>query len=111
MVVGLIPTFLGDNTDALTVMDRRLELLHVEHRGGGGGDGVGRDMTFPSGLSRALIDEAQHAFHDEPAGFVAHHGPLDPGLPTAFSVKSCRSIHRCRSKMASRTGRIPAPHP
>lgn len=60
MVVGLLPKFPGDNTDDLAVMERRLELFHVEHRGG---DGVGRDMAFPSGLSRALADEAQHALH------------------------------------------------
>jgi hypothetical protein len=56
----LIPKFPGDNIDDLAVMERRLELCHVEQRGG---DGVGRDMAFPSGLSRALIDEAQHALH------------------------------------------------
>jgi len=59
-VVGLIPTLPGDNTYDLAVMARRLELCHVEHRGG---DGVGRDMALPSGRSRALIDEAQHALH------------------------------------------------
>ena len=32
----------------------------------------------------ALIHQAQHAFLDKAAGFVAHTGPFDAGLPAAF---------------------------
>jgi hypothetical protein len=31
-----------------------------------------------------LIDQAKHALHDEPPGFLPDHRPLDSGLPTAF---------------------------
>jgi hypothetical protein len=41
-------------------------------------------MAFPPGLPGALIDEAEHPFHHKPAGFIAHAGAFDAGLPAAF---------------------------
>ena len=41
-------------------------------------------MAFPSGLSRSLIDQPQHAVLDKTAGFVPDGSPLQARLATAF---------------------------
>jgi hypothetical protein len=41
-------------------------------------------MAFASGMPGSLIDQTEHALHDESPGFLPDHRPLYPGLPTAF---------------------------
>jgi hypothetical protein len=81
MMIGLIPKFSGEDTDDFAGMDRGIELFDREHVGG---DRVGIDMALPPCVPRALIDETQHALHEEPTDFVAHHRPFDSCLATAF---------------------------
>ena len=81
MMVGLIAKFPGHDADDFSVMNRGIELLHVAHIGS---HCLRIDMAFPSGLPGALVDQPKHPFHHKPAGFVAHAGPLDTGLPAAF---------------------------
>jgi len=62
-------------------VDGRIELFHVDDIPGNG-FGVARVLRV-SGL-RALVPQALHAVEDKAPGFVAHHGALDAGLPTAL---------------------------
>jgi hypothetical protein len=48
------------------------------------GNGVGIAGHLRSPRLRPPIAEAVHAFEDKAPGFVAHHGPLHPSLPTAL---------------------------
>src|SRR5919108_478271 len=81
MMVGLIPTFPGHDADDLVSMDRGIKLFYIEHIGG---HSLGIDMALPPRLPCPLIDEAQHALHDEAAGLVSHHSALHTCLATAF---------------------------
>src|SRR5215470_5884928 len=81
-MIGLVAKFTEDNTLNFTQVNRGIELFYVEDipRNGLGIDGGLR----PSCL-RAPIAEAFHTFEDKAPSFVTHHGPLHPGLTTAFS--------------------------
>lgn len=81
MVIRFIARFPCDDPHDFAGVNRWGELLYIPHIGG---HGLRIDMAFAAGMPRSLIDQAEHALHDEPAGFLPDHRPLYPGLPTAF---------------------------
>ena len=81
MVIGLVAKFPRDNPHNFAGVNRRVELLHIQHIPR---HGIGIAMALASGPSWTLIHETQHALHHKPTGFVSHDGALDPRLTTAF---------------------------
>ena len=81
VMIGVIAKFPLEDPDHFAVMDGRIELFHIQHVGG---HGLGIHMALPARLPHALIHQPEHPLHDKAAGFVAHAGPLDPGLAAAF---------------------------
>lgn len=81
MMIGRIAKFARDDADDCAVMNRRIELLDIQHIGS---HSLRIDMAFPSSVLYALIHQPQHALDGEAPGFVPHDRPLDAGLATAF---------------------------
>src|SRR5262245_24536126 len=82
MVMRFIAKFPCDDPHDFAGVNRGIKLLHIPHILG---HSLRIDVAFASGMPGSLIDQAEHALHDEPPGFLPDHRALDSGLPTACS--------------------------
>ena len=80
-MIGLVAKFPLQNPRDFAQMDGGIELFQVEDIPRNGVGIAGR--VRPACLGPPIA-EAVHAFEDKAPGFVAHHSPLHPGLPTAL---------------------------
>ena len=87
-MIGLVAKLPLHNAHNFTQMDRGIELFYVEDR-------LRRASAQPRRPRpprfRPPIAEPVHAFEDKAPGFVAHYGPLHPGLPTVVLAVSAKS--------------------
>ena len=56
-MIGVIAKFPLEDPDHFAVVDRRIELFHIEHVGG---HGLGIDMALPARLPHAMIHQPEH---------------------------------------------------